>query len=59
LRGVIKDGTAAKQFRLLPLHLNTGAGKLSDSSGGFVFHLVVGVTDTLRTNVGYEPYKKP
>ncbi|MDQ3683117.1 MAG: DUF5686 and carboxypeptidase regulatory-like domain-containing protein, partial [Bacteroidota bacterium] len=59
LQGVVKDNHSGETIPFASLSFKkSGNGKLSDSSGSFLFYLIPGLTDTLEiTNVGYAPYK--
>lgn len=59
VQGVVKDNHSGETIPFASLSFKkSGAGKLSDSSGAFLFYLNPGLTDTLEiTNVGYAPYK--
>ena len=59
LAGVIKDAHSDEPVVFASIKfINSSIGKLSDSSGTFVFNLAHWPSDTLEiTCVGYQPYK--
>jgi Family of unknown function (DUF5686)/CarboxypepD_reg-like domain len=59
LAGVVKDAHSEEPIPFASLQfINSTVGKLSDSSGTFVFNLAKWPSDTLEvTCVGYQPYK--
>src|SRR6187397_1156902 len=59
LAGVIKDAHSDEPVVFASIKfINSSIGKLSDSSGAFVFNLAHWPSDTLEiTCVGYQPYK--
>src|SRR4026209_879287 len=59
LAGVVKDAHSDEPIPFASLQfINSTVGKLSDSSGTFVFNLTQWPSDTLEiTCVGYQPYK--
>ncbi|HKC34764.1 MAG TPA: carboxypeptidase-like regulatory domain-containing protein, partial [Chitinophagaceae bacterium] len=59
LAGVVKDAHSDEPVPFASLQfINSTVGKLSDSSGAFIFNLSQWPSDTLEiTCVGYQPYK--
>ena len=59
LAGVVKDAHSDEPVPFASLQfINSTIGKLSDSSGAFLFNLTQWPSDTLEiTCVGYQPYK--